>query len=222
MRAQTQRTTSRPAMTPGQARSFDRFSVASAMQVALQRTGCGCNAYEDVFTFNRWKAQGMSVKRGERSIVLPMVRTIETEDAETGEERSRRLLTSSHVFCRCQVETSREYNPADVFRFKGRSAVKRESTPKLPCGCKPYVDVLTIGRWHALGEYVRAGEKADNRAGKNLRTPVFCRCQLLGKPDQREGNELPASNWEEQEAEPIPGFDDPIEYGLMQEREQFS
>jgi len=99
-------------MTPEQARSFDRFSLANAMLVALQRKGCGCSAYEDVFTFNRWKAQGMSVKRGQKSITLPLVRNVEVEDQETGEETTRRLLTSSHVFCRCQVEKSREYSPA--------------------------------------------------------------------------------------------------------------
>ena len=34
---------------------------------------CGCEPYADVFTFNRWKAQGYFVRRGEHGVRLPIV-----------------------------------------------------------------------------------------------------------------------------------------------------
>ena len=48
------------------------------------------------------------------------------------------------------------------------------------CGCRQYADVLTIGRWRALGYYIRRGEHADydKRAGRQKTIPLFCRCQI--------------------------------------------
>ena len=147
--------------------------------VSTLKRGCGCQAYEKVFTFNRWKAQGFSVKRGEKSISLPLVRNVESEDEETGEVKTHKLLASSHVFCRCQVEEAKGYEPGTVFRFKGKSiAARANENIGLECGCKAYVDVLTAGRWRALGYYIRPGESACHRAGKQGNTPIFCRCQV--------------------------------------------
>ena len=44
-------------MSAAEARQFNTFSVANsiAVETALD---CGCQAYRDVFTYNRWKAQG--------------------------------------------------------------------------------------------------------------------------------------------------------------------
>ncbi len=90
-----------PKMTSTEARSFDRFSVANAATV-MQARGCGCEPYVDVFTYNRWKAQGMQVQRGEKSIKIPTIRRIERENAD-GERESFGLRRMSSVFCRCQV-----------------------------------------------------------------------------------------------------------------------
>src|SRR5438034_428572 len=51
-------------LTPEDARSFDGYSVANAIAVktALAERGCACEPYEDVFTFNRWRAQGRLVR----------------------------------------------------------------------------------------------------------------------------------------------------------------
>lgn len=89
----------RPKMTEGEARAFGRYSVANAVTVK-QALACGCEPYEDVFTFRRWIALGRMVERGQKAIKIPTI--IETEDEETGERR--RLFHTSAVFCRCQVK----------------------------------------------------------------------------------------------------------------------
>ena len=50
-------------LTPQGARSFDRYSVVNATAVESSLP-CGCKAYESVFTYRRWKAQGFQVQRG--------------------------------------------------------------------------------------------------------------------------------------------------------------
>ena len=90
-------------MTAGEARSFDRFSVANAVAVE-QALDCGCEPYRDVFTYRRWKAQGFQVQRGEMSIRLPLIYARTEKDPETGEERTTRRRGRSAVFCRHQVQ----------------------------------------------------------------------------------------------------------------------
>lgn len=98
-----QATTKRPPMTADEARVFSHQSLSSAMAVALAKQACGCEAYHDVFTFVRWKAQGYYVMRGEHAISLPLVTLVERENEETGMVETRKIFSSSHLFCRCQV-----------------------------------------------------------------------------------------------------------------------
>jgi len=93
----------REKFTPETARRFDGFSVANAAIVAASLP-CGCEAYRDVFTYNRWKAQGYQVQRGEKAIRLPLLKQVVRTDAETGEETVRRVFGRSAVFCRHQVK----------------------------------------------------------------------------------------------------------------------
>jgi len=75
-------------LTPDDARSFDGYSVANAVAVrqALGERGCSCEPYEDVFTFNRWRAQGRIVRRGQHGIALRVyvTATARGEDADGG------------------------------------------------------------------------------------------------------------------------------------------
>lgn len=89
----------RPKMTRDEAVSFGRYSVANAITVKAS-LACGCEPYEDVFTFRRWIALGMMVCKGQKAIKIPTI--IHTEDEETGE--TRKLFHTSAVFCRCQVK----------------------------------------------------------------------------------------------------------------------
>ena len=101
-----------------------------------------------------------------------------------------------------------------AMKFRGKSEVKRENAPAWECGCKPYVDILTVGRWHAFGRYIRKGESAAHRAGMRANVPLFCRCQLEGSEDCRA-----------QQDEYVPDFgpsrtapnDEPINWRVMSE-----
>ena len=91
-------------MTAEDAKRFGRYSAqnAGAVYAALK---CGCQPYQDVFTFKRWIALGFVVRKGEKAIKLPLVKDVTKTDEETGEETTgRRILGLSFVFCRCQVQ----------------------------------------------------------------------------------------------------------------------
>lgn len=92
-----------PRFTPETARQFDRYSVANAVAVK-QALACGCEPYRDVFTYQRWKAQGFQVQRGERALRLPLVYAREVVDPETDATHNERRLGRSAVFCRHQVK----------------------------------------------------------------------------------------------------------------------
>ena len=93
-------------MTAEDARTFQTFSIHNAAAVAAALP-CGCQPYVDVFTFRRWLAQGFAVQRGQHAIKIPVVKTVEREDRETGEKTTRRILGSGAVFCRCHVGPAR-------------------------------------------------------------------------------------------------------------------
>jgi hypothetical protein len=93
-----------PPMTVTQATTFTSYSVANATIVDMALS-CGCVPYETVFTFRRWKAQGMSVMKGEKAIRIPVVKDVESTDADTGEiTKSKRVFGTAAVFCKCQVK----------------------------------------------------------------------------------------------------------------------
>ncbi len=97
--------TSTPTFSAETARKFDRYSVANAVRVT-EALPCGCEPYVDVFTYKRWQAQGFQVQRGQRAVKLPLIRVVTRSDPDTGEEKSRRVMGRSAVFCRCQVRSS--------------------------------------------------------------------------------------------------------------------
>lgn len=99
----TKRQPKAPPMTQAEALHFDRFSVANAVMVKAVLP-CGCEPYEDVFTYRRWQAQGYQVERGSKAIKIPTVRTVDHENKLTGEIEQRKLFHTSAVFCRHQVK----------------------------------------------------------------------------------------------------------------------
>jgi len=78
---------------------FSRYSEANASKVVSTLT-CGCQPYQDVFTYGRWQAMGFQVQRGEKAIRLPLIK--EVQDADT--EETKRVKGMSFVFCRHQVQ----------------------------------------------------------------------------------------------------------------------
>lgn len=100
----------RPPMTAEQAQTFERISVGNAtrlMHAAAER-GCGCSPYADWYTFRRWKAQGMSVKKGEKATRLPLIVTDGIAENVESSEEPRQHFATACVFCRCQVQPSKE------------------------------------------------------------------------------------------------------------------
>jgi len=88
-------------MTAQQATTFGRYSGQNARQVKAALS-CGCIPYQDVFTYNRWKAQGYQVQRGQHAIKLSVIGHKDVED-EDGTVKVKRYLTTGAVFCRHQV-----------------------------------------------------------------------------------------------------------------------
>lgn len=110
--------------SPDEARSFANVSIASIAQVVQAQeerralgihTACSCSPYEDVFTFNRWRDQGLIVNRGEKSLQIASwverggkskdlpADIPETDRAKLGEVRLRPQKVC--LFCRCQVSS---------------------------------------------------------------------------------------------------------------------
>ena len=67
----------RPKMTAEDATAFVGYSVSSASQVVAAiedrraegvHVDCQCEPYVDTLTFNRWKATGFSVQKGEKAL----------------------------------------------------------------------------------------------------------------------------------------------------------
>jgi hypothetical protein len=90
-------------MTKDDATSFDSVSMTNMIIVATELK-CNCQPYIDVFTYNRWTAQGYHVKKGEHGIHISTFVPIKKQN-ENGEVKIvGRVPKTSVVFCRCQVE----------------------------------------------------------------------------------------------------------------------
>lgn len=92
----------KPRMTAAEAREFEMYSETNA-NIVENACPNGCVAYEDVFTFNRWIAQGFVVMKGQKSTKITVYTKRETVDATTGEKKFARVPRPVSVFCRCQV-----------------------------------------------------------------------------------------------------------------------
>ena len=114
----TVKAAARPVMTASDATRFSVYSVSSELQVnAAIRTrrdsgihgGCTCRAYDDVFTFNRWIAQGSAVVKGEKALhvssFVPAKGAAgdEPQDAAAAGTSCRMIPKTVFLFCRCQV-----------------------------------------------------------------------------------------------------------------------
>lgn len=97
----------KPKMTAEEARQFEMYSDKNAgiVEEAAADRGCECVAYESIFTFNRWIAQGRVVRKGEKGTMIEIPNFREVVDEATGEKKrikvgSRRIA----VFCKCQTQ----------------------------------------------------------------------------------------------------------------------
>lgn len=97
----------RPKMTAKEAREFEMYSEKNAgiVEEAAADRGCECVAYESIFTFNRWIAQGRVVKKGEKATMIEIPNFREIVDEKTGEKKKIRIgVRRVAVFCKCQTK----------------------------------------------------------------------------------------------------------------------
>ena len=92
-------TTKQPVMTKEEALSFDRYSPTNADIVRHAFSACGCEAYKSAFTYNRWKAIGWQVQKGQKGTKINIIKIIK-EDGQP----DRQVFRTSTIFCKHQVE----------------------------------------------------------------------------------------------------------------------
>lgn len=127
-----ERNDTHPTMTAEEAQSFARYSPQNATTVR-QSLLCGCRPYQDVYTYNRWLAQGMQVQRGQHAIRLPVIREVDEVDEDGPTGQTRRIVTRAPVFCRCQVKPVRNHRE----RERQQPAYPRCQEPgHLYCGAR--------------------------------------------------------------------------------------
>lgn len=103
----------RPPMTAEAATTFDRYSAPNAAIAAttLRTAGAcrgGCEPYSDIFTYERWKAQGYQVRRGQHGARLSILINCDKKIDDSIEEREPvQKVWHTTVFCRCQVDEVR-------------------------------------------------------------------------------------------------------------------
>lgn len=90
-------------MTAEEARTFEHGESSSNARMLGMVMECDCQPYEDIFTYNRWKAQGFQVQKGEKGKRITVFSRSTKADA-AGNEVSYSFPSGSTVFCRCQVK----------------------------------------------------------------------------------------------------------------------
>lgn len=87
------------------ARAFPHFSIHNAVQAQMACPDGSCEAYRDIFTFRRWRAQGFVVRKGEHGTTVTTWVPTKTRPTDTTEPAQvRRAPKRAVLFCRHQVE----------------------------------------------------------------------------------------------------------------------
>ncbi len=89
-----------------EARTFQHFSVHNALQAQQACPEGTCQAYRDIFTYRRWRAQGYQVRRGETGTAVTtwIATTRIGEDAASERTTSRSWSAVPSGPC-CSVAT---------------------------------------------------------------------------------------------------------------------
>jgi len=97
--------TSTTQMSATQALDFHHFSAHNAVQAQRACLEASCEAYRDIFTRRRWRAQGFSVREGETGAAITTW-IMKPSREDEGDQKPVRRPKRVHVFCRHQVERS--------------------------------------------------------------------------------------------------------------------
>jgi hypothetical protein len=89
-------------MSAEEARTFQHYSALNAARAQQACAEGVCRAYRDIFTYQRWRAQGFQVQRGQKG--TPVTTWIITSGADdNGDPILVRQAKRTVLFCRHQV-----------------------------------------------------------------------------------------------------------------------
>lgn len=71
-------------MNPEEAQHFAHFSVHNAVMAQMACPAGSCEAYRDIYTFRRWRAQGYVVLKGEHGTTVTTWVPIAKRNADSG------------------------------------------------------------------------------------------------------------------------------------------
>ena len=89
-----------PKMSKLEAITFEHESIPNMVEAESACPEETCEAYQDIFTYNRWQALGYQVRRGEKGTKLTVFIPIKNKADEIVGRRPK----YSWVFCRHQVD----------------------------------------------------------------------------------------------------------------------
>lgn len=90
-------------MNDTEAKTFESFSIRNAM-IVESSFECDCKAYEDIFTYKRWRAQGFQVQKGSKAVKISTYAPITKVNDDGEKVIVGKRPWVSNVFCRCQVK----------------------------------------------------------------------------------------------------------------------
>ena len=85
-------------------RRFGHFSIHNAVKAELACLEGTCRAYQDIFTFARWRAQGFCVSKGQKGTPITTFVSIKKTDDQGQEVEVGKRMKTAVVFCRHQVQ----------------------------------------------------------------------------------------------------------------------
>lgn len=83
---------------------FSHFSIHNAVQAEMGCPSAECRAYQDIFTFKRWLAQGFVVRKEERGTPITTWISVTKTDDDGNQTVVGKRPKKVTVFCRHQVE----------------------------------------------------------------------------------------------------------------------
>jgi len=99
--------TSAHRLSATEALAFGHFSIHNAVQAQMACPEGSCEAYRDIFTYPRWRAQGFAVRKGEHGTAVTTWISLPDTDRSNEQQTVQRRPKRAVLFCRHQVKRVR-------------------------------------------------------------------------------------------------------------------
>lgn len=103
--------------------SFSQHNLA-IVEMAIEENGCNCVAGEDTFTYQRWIAQGLKVRYGQKKLTKVVSYGSQVKELDNGEVQVKRWKSNPAIFCRCSVISIDEWADDKAKTLAEKEAVK--------------------------------------------------------------------------------------------------